>query len=447
MDGLPAAILSAITAPLAGVLVASLAVGCTTGHEDERVIRDVDVRSFSKPSAGAGIEVVATPMEVVQAPSVREVTETEVMADGTAITKRSTEVTAVNPATNTPQTDVMDGGESPVLRVGQRWPVESLIGQINGRPIFAEEVFSRVEAEVMLAAQNPNPEQARAGVDATVRRAFRQQVESELILAEAESRLSPEMKQGLLGWLRDLQETTIAQRGGNRAAAEDALRDEMRMSVEEFVEFRKNTELTRDILRRKVEPRVVVSWRDVERLYAQRQAAYAPNPEMRVGRIRLVKEGQQDKIDEAKRLFAEGKPFVEVARTVGVEKDGFWRSVPTQDGQMNVSDLTDDLQAVLRPLKPGEVSAPFEQRSSVTWFAVLGVDAQQGISIFDPDLQLALRGELQATQERIEQGRYIQSLQKRWLGASIAKMELRLVQMARERYLDPMKQLQSAPRR
>jgi hypothetical protein len=114
---------------------------------------------------------------------------------------------------------------------------------------------------------------------------------------------------------------------------------------------------------------------------------------------------------------------------------------------MNVSDLTDDLQAVLRPLKPGEVSAPFEQRSSVTWFTVLGVDAQQGISIFDPDLQLALRGELQAVQERYEQARYIQSLQKRWLGASITRMEMRLVQMARERYLDPMKQLQAAPRR
>jgi hypothetical protein len=63
------------------------------------------------------------------------------------------------------------------------------------------------------------------------------------------------------------------------------------------------------------------------------------------------------------------------------------------------------------------------------------------VSIFDPELQLSLRGELQATQERVEQGRYIQSLQKRWLGASIQKMELRLVQMARERYLDPLKQL------
>jgi hypothetical protein len=44
-------------------------------------------------------------------------------------------------------------------------------------------------------------------------------------------------------------------------------------------------------------------------------------------------------------------------------------------------------------------------------------------------------------QERYEQARYIQSLQKRWLGASITRMEMRLVQMARERYLDPLKQL------
>jgi hypothetical protein len=121
--------------------------------------------------------------------------------------------------------------------------------------------------------------------------------------------------------------------------------------------------------------------------------------------------------------------------------------VAAADGQMRVEDLADDLQAVLRPLKPGEVSAPYEQRSSVQWFAVLGVETPPSVSIFDPELQLTLRGELQATQERIEQGRYIQSLQKRWLGASIQKMELRLVQMARERYLDPLKQLRGpAPR-
>ena len=72
---------------------------------------------------------------------------------------------------------------------------------------------------------------------------------------------------------------------------------------------------------------------------------------------------------------------------------------------------------------------------------MIGTEVPRSISIFDPDLQLNLRGELRGTQERMEQARYIQSLQKRWLGASITKMEIRLVQMARERYLDPLKTL------
>ncbi|MFM8699478.1 MAG: hypothetical protein ACKOF7_12650, partial [Phycisphaerales bacterium] len=434
---------AAWTTLAACALLAALA-GCAPTRvpaEDGREVRDIGISSFSDPAAGKGIEVVATPMPDVEPPSTREVTETDVLADGTAIVRRSEEVTALNPATQRVETEVIDQGSTPALRVGQRWPVESLVGQINGRPIFAEEVFRQIEAAVLLAAQDPNPDTARAQVDMLVRRAFRQQVESELILAEAESRLSPEMKQGLLGWLRDMQESAIAQRGGSRAAAEESLRDELQMSVEEFVEFQTNRELTRDILRRKVEPRVVVSWRDVERLYSQRRQAYAPDPEYRLGRIRLLKDVQADKIDLAKRMFAEGKSFLEVAAAVAAPDGGFWRSVAAQDGQMRVDDLADDLQAVLRPLRPGEVSAAYEQRSSVQWFAVLGVETPPSVSIFDPELQLSLRGELQATQERLEQGRYIQSLQKRWLGASIQKMELRLVQMARERYLDPLKQL------
>ncbi|MFM1935644.1 MAG: hypothetical protein RI990_603, partial [Planctomycetota bacterium] len=258
------------------VAAACLLPGCIADAEDRRQVRDVGIADFSRPEAGRGVEVVATPMEAVSPPSTREVIEEVQLADGTTLVREALEVTAVNPATEEVQTDVIDRGFTPALRVGQRWPVESLVGQINGRPIFAEEVLRGIEAQVMLAAQDPNPDNARAQVDMLVRRAFRQQVESELILAEAESRLSPEMKQGLLGWLRDLQETTIAQRGGNRAAAEDALREEMRMSVEEFVQYRKDVELTRDIIRRRVEPRVVVSWRDVERLYSQRREAYAP---------------------------------------------------------------------------------------------------------------------------------------------------------------------------
>ena len=233
--------------------------------------------------------------------------------------------------------------------------------------------------------------------------------------------------------------------GGSRATAEEALREEMQMSVEEFVEFQKNRELTMDVLRRKVAPRVVVSWRDVERLYAARRSAYAPDPVYRLGRIRLSKDTQADKVETARRMLAEGKPFPEVADAVGMPEHGLWRTVKLADGRMNLSDLTEDLQKAIAPLAPGKVSEPVEQRTSIAWYSVIGEDAPPSVSIFDRDLQLSLRGELNATQERIEQARYIQSLQKRWLGTSIAKMELRLVQIARERYLDPLRPMAAPP--
>lgn len=432
-----------VCAALRGVAIGCLAAlaACAASPEHEQRIRDVDIEAFSRPLDGPVPEVVATPLPDVEPPSVTEIDHVTELSDGTKVETKATEVTAVDPASQKLQAQLVDESTSRTLRVGQRWPVESLVGQINGRPIFAEEIFRQIEAAVMLAAQDPNPDNARQQVDALVRRAFRQQVESELILAEAESRLTPEMKQGLLGWLRDLQETTIAQRGGSRASAEEALRDEMQMSVEEFVEFRKNAELTRDILRRKVEPRVVVSWRDVERLYSTRRAAYAPDPVYRIGRIRLSKDSQAEKVETVRKLLAEGKPFPEVADAVGIPEHGFWRNVTVSGGRMNLGDLTEDLQKVIAPLEPGKVSEPLEQRTSITWFSVVGADTPPSVSIFDSNLQLSLRAELQATQERFEQGRYIQSLQKRWLGASIAKMELRLVQIARERYLDPLKQI------
>jgi len=432
-------ILAAISA-----MAVTVVVGCTPSPEVEQTVRDVDISAFSAPPKGPLPEVVSTPLPQVEPPGVTDIERTVTLADGTKVIRKEEVITAVDPTTEKEASQFIDEGSQRTLRVGQRWLVESLIGQINGRPIFAEEIFKQIEAAVLLASQDPNPESARTQVDALVRRAFRQQVESELILAEAESRLSPEMKVGLLGWLRDLQETTIAQRGGNRASAEEALRDEMQMSVEEFVTFRKNAELTRDILRRKVEPRVVVSWRDVERLYRQRHAAYEPDPIYRLGRIRLAKEQQADKIEIVKRMITEKKTFTEIADAVGTPEHGMWRAVTVTDGKMMVSDMTNDLQKLIAPLQPGMISEPLDARTSMTWFAVISEEIPPRMSIFDTDLQLSLRGELQGTQERLEQARYIQSLQKRWLGASITKMEIRLVQIARERYLDPLRPMKGA---
>ena len=123
----------------------------------------------------------------------------------------------------------------------------------------------------------------------------------------------------------------------------------------------------------------------------------------RLGRIRLSKEQQADKVETVKKMLAEKKPFQDVADAVGIPEHGFWRAVAGTGGKMNVADMTDDLQKVVGKLGVGDVSEPLEQRTSISWFSVIGTEVPRSISIFDPDLQLNLRGELRGTQERVEQ--------------------------------------------
>lgn len=423
------------------LVAAFLAIaGCGVSAEQRQVVREVDLAAFSTPPRGATPEVVGAPIADIEPPSTTMVEESTTLGDGSTVTKKKELVSALDPATQRQRTQSIDDGTAQTVRVGQRWPVESLVGQINGRPIFANDFFNSIEDNLLRIVANPNQQQARAQMEQLIRERFMQLVNSELVLAEAESRLSPEMKLGVLAWLRELQETTIAQRGGSRSAAEETLRDETGMTVEQFVETRKNSALADDLLRRKVQPRVIVSWRDVERRYDLNREQYSPDPLYRVGRIRLTKTVQQEKIDQVTKMFAEKKSFAEVAAAVGVPNGGYWTDFRVSNGKMVLKDLTDDVQAALAPLLPGMVSAPVEQRTSITWFSIIGSEVPPSVSIFDPMLQLRLRTQINAERNQVEQQNYLMSLRRRWLSTSIQKMELRLQKMARDRYLDPNKQ-------
>jgi hypothetical protein len=416
--------------------------GCGIVAEERRQdVTEVNLAAFSTPPKGPAPEVVEIPMAQVEPPAVTEVTETEVLGDGSKVTSRKELVTAVDPATQKATTQSIDQGVTQTVRIGQRWPVESLVGQINGRPIFANEFFRASEARILNIVANPNQQAAKAQLEALVHERFVQKVNSELVLAEAESRLSPEMKQGVLAWLRQLQEQTIAQRGGSRSSAEEALRDETGMGIDDYVKQSKESELARDLLRRKVAPRVIVSWRDIERRYDQNRAMYAPDPTYKVARISLTKDAQADKIATVRRMLAEKRPFTEIAAAVGVPKDGAWQEFRVTDGKMQLGDLADDLRAPLEKMVPGMVSGEIERRTTIVWLSIVGAEIPPSASIFDPLVQLSLRGQLMAERDEFERNTYLTSLRRRWLSSSIAKMELRLQKMARDRYLDPTKQL------
>ena len=267
-----------------------------------------------------------------------------------------------------------------------------------------------------------------------MRAAFVRTVESELVVAEAESQLTPEQQQGLLAWLRTIQEETIAERGGSRSAAEASLAAEEDKSLDEFMQQRRDVAIAGRLLNQKIEPRTIVSWREVQQAYERDRKIYNPPPQIRIGRIRFDSKAEADKIERMKALVAEGKTFPELVREFDVPKDGVWQASDLTAEGVDGLPLNDSVKSRLKDLKPGEVSKPLEQADLTSWFAIVSIDTPVSRSIYDRDVQLAIEGQLRAVRKSIERQRYISTLRSRWVNDDIAEIEQRLVDFALERY-------------
>ena len=298
--------------------LASLLCGC--GASEELRSTTVALGDFSKPRAG--IVPDAVPMD----PRVLDGSRDRTDADGAPSDDGSADGTGMgdDPFGRADVAGAGRGGRSDSQRAAQRapldesriWPVESLVGQVNGRPIYAEEFFEPIEDQLRVIAAGADRAQARRTLEAFVAQRFKAAVDSELVVAEAESKLSPEQQAGLFAWLRSLQEETIAQRGGIRAAAEESLQEEEGGSIEDFLRITRDTQLARRLLNERIEPRAIVSWRDVEQEYERRRGEFNPRPQIRIGRVRLSVETDAAAIERVKALVAEGKDFASIASEI-----------------------------------------------------------------------------------------------------------------------------------
>ncbi|MGA0174881.1 MAG: hypothetical protein ACO3NL_14740, partial [Phycisphaerales bacterium] len=321
------------------------------------------------------------------------------------------------------------------LPVGRNWPVESLVGQINGRPIFAGEFLAPIEDRLLRIAATPERAEARRGIIELVRARFEEFVDSELVISEAESGLSPEQKQGLFAWLTNLREEEIARRGGSTASAEESLLSQEGLSLEEFMARRRDIALASDLLRRKIDSRVIVSWRDVELEYQRREKDLNPPGLIRIGRIRLTERSDgAEKIAEVKSRFEKGESFAEVAASLGLPDGGFWREFPLTDQGLAGLDLSEEFRNALAAAPPGGAGPPIERAGAATWLGVLAEVRPEPVSLFDPGVQLMIREALRNQQFGIEQQRYLQSLRRRWVSDDINVMRERLVAIALDRY-------------
>ena len=322
------------------------------------------------------------------------------------------------------------------LPVGVTYPIDGLVGQINGRPVYADEFLVPLEDRILrIVAELPEPD-ARFEIRRLVTSRFREYVDSELIIAEAESKLTPEMQQGVFAWLQNLQEETITNRGGTRETASTSIEEEFGLSIEEFMAQRRSLALASDLLQKRVRPRAIVSWRDVEQAYRANEAEFNPPPQIEIGRIRLHRDRKAEDYEKVKASFAAGKSFAEVAQMLDLPNDGAWLDLQLPPDGIAGTSLAKPVRERLTDLEVGAASEPLDQGAYTSWFTILDIRKPEGRSIYDPQVQLSLESELSGIRFAKEQDRYLSSLRDQWVAEAIEDMRVRLIKIAESRYVD-----------
>ena len=397
---------------------------------------EVDSVAFSKGNIPEHVNpvIVQIPDADLEPPKVETDDTTVVVANGNKITTQTTEVVSTAPDGAT-MTQKVPENIVAQLPINQKWPVDSLVGQINGKPLYASEFLRSREDRIINIAAKTERNAARLEIIQVISEAFDQTVNNSLIISEAEAMIPAEGQEGVLAWLKDLQEKEIANRGGSRADAQRSIEEEFPgTTIEEFMNRQKNQALAGDLLNRRIRPRTIVSWRDVERLYDVNSAAYNPLPTIRIGRIAVLKSNQAQ-VDQIKASFAQGKSFSQVSKELNLENDGLWREIKIPQGGIDaIPDIVDEMKSRIKGLAINKVDGPTETKTQVTWMTLLSEQQVRARSIFDPQLQLQLRRQIEGQRYSIEQQHYFQSLRTRWVASDLESMKARLISITLNRY-------------
>ena len=381
-------------------------------------------------SVGVGPQMAPTAVDAIGKTTVDDRSET-ISTDRISRTQ-STRIIETNG-----EIDAVTETTSIQIPVGQSYVVDGLIGQINGRPLYIDELLAPRAKRIMAIASDASLTRANkiAQVERLVSDRFDDAVNYELIIAEAESNLTPEAQMGVFGWLASVREETIAKRGGTRAMAEASIAEEFDMTLDVFLADRRTFALASSILKRRVGPRAIVTWRDVEQEYRRRFAEFNPLPIIKIGRIRLHKTRDEIAIASAKARIEEGTTFSALCEEFDVPDGGDWLEFELpQEGILGLA-VSAPIKQRLEGLKHGDISEPFDQSDFVSWFAILEIVHPKQTSLYDPLVQIQLEKQLHDQREQQERRRYLASLRNRWISDDIEVMKSMLIRVAKDRYL------------
>jgi len=341
--------------------------------------------------------------------------------------------------------------------VGVALTDEKLVGQINGRPVYANTILNPIADELAAAAKT----MSRSEFSTTIRESLYSETEQmgiilrrgsvynlvkdDLLLSESLSGMSKQQSYGLISIIGQMRSGLASAQGGSHTQLRQDLSTQMGVSVDEFLEFQRDSILRDELYRQKIMPKVNVSWRDIQREFEEvsfdEEVLYEEDDtrtavivqELRtggkslreieaargyvtLGRINLSND--DPRIDEVNVAISEGASFATIAELVEVQDGGVWNTYKM--GQGGIADIKAGalIRGFLVGATEGDIIGPLELSSGVNWFAVLEV--QEPISLYNRQVQMAVQASLKELQFRREVDRYVESL---WGEGSLEKVK------------------------
>jgi parvulin-like peptidyl-prolyl isomerase len=337
--------------------------------------------------------------------------------------------------------------------VGAPMVIDSKVGDINGRAIYAsaflEDMGARLRAQAMefgkqTVSQRMNPVEARAEARAAwedlarkiINIKLEDELETELLRAEAAASFSPEQKQGFVYFMQSVQRDLYSDNRGSRSMAGEKLSAEEGQTVDQYLKNRELRELVGFQLQRKVYRRINISWRDIQLEYDKRTELYSPPPKATF-RLILPVEGVTAESIEA-RLKA-GEAFATLAADPKVnsylaDKGGAEeRTFKTKQANAELFGPP-DVNAAARLLKPGEWAGPLKAGRGIA-FVMLDTLEISPSDLYD--LQLKIEDALRRRTGDLARQRYIERLKERASFTSLKEMTNALAEFAVRRYFEP----------
>lgn len=331
--------------------------------------------------------------------------------------------------------------------VGLPVVVDSVVGQINGKPVFASDVMNRLGARLnRLAIESKAREQFISGAAKLIGQDLQEQISSELFLAEARASLTPEQRQGLLQLVTNIQANIAAMNQGAALQADERLLAEQGKTLEDMAKEERDKMLIRVLVNRHIVPRVNVSWRDVEKAYDRLYDQYNP-PASATLRLVRVPTSNAERVQKVTDALAAGRPFADIAkdRALNDFNAGEGGQIVTEvKGPMAEATLLPDpaLNAVARTLAVGAVSAPVKSGQWTSWIYLEKIERAPGVPL--QDAQLEIYRTLYDARFRAEYVRFVRKLEEAGSKTDIVEMATRLVEIAAARYYTPLNKREGA---